>query len=237
MSRKSTSLRTPTRRRTALLALATATVAGAVAAVALANVVVYRNDFSTRAEVRELTKSGGKKCKRKQVGKRKNSALKVTVTRGPATCSFRPPVAGDRAAPDHDVRAFAKITKASAKAVRRSAFLSLEVRLGGGGGYELRVVPKSKRFHLTRRPNGDGFPVRGRSDAVNRIGKRNKLRLVAFGARVRAYVNGRRVAAVSDPNPDQVSGTRLRFGIGHERRTGKNLIARFARVSIAVPDP
>lgn len=222
----------------ALTALAVAGVVGALAAAAIADVTVYKSNFSTRAEVDELKKAGGKKCKRKFVNKKKGSSMRAVVKEGPSTCSFRPPVQGDGALPDHAFRVDAKLGKATAKSVRKAAFLGVSARAGGGGvGYELRVFPKGRRFELSRGPSGAGFPLSGRTKKIKGINKRNSLRLFVNGSQVRAVVNGDELAQVSDPDPGQVSGTKLRFSVGHDRSTKKDVVAVFKKVKVAVPNP
>jgi hypothetical protein len=228
--------RTPT--RTALLAAATALVVALVAATALANVAVYENDFSSRSEVKEVKKSGGKKCARKFVQKGKRKTMRATVKEGPATCSFRPPVQSDGELGDLELRLDGKVAKSTPNATRKGAFLGVSVRVGGNGvGYELRVFPHTGKFKLTRGPNGGAFPVNGTSNAIAGVGKNNTLRIAAEGARVRATVNGTELADVTDNDPGAVSGRKLRFAVGGERSSGKPVIATIKKVRVAVPDP
>ena len=216
--------------RLALAALCTLLL-GAVAAQAA--VRVYGNDFSSRAEFREIEGSG-KACDRRW--RKKGEAMQAVLERSPASCSFRPPVQGDGELPNHDVSVDGKILNRTARSARGRAFLELTVRSGGGGvGYSLRVFPEKKRFVLARGPEGRDFPVRGESNAVKKVGQRNRLELAANGAAIRAFVNGREVAKLDDPNPGQVSGRKIRFALGSEERTKKEVYATFKRVSVSVP--
>lgn len=220
------------------LAAAFATAALAIASAgALAAVTVYENDFSSRAEYRDVVNSGGgKRCDRNY--REKSKAMVASLRRGPATCSFRPPVAGDRELPNHEARLDAKILKRTDKSVRGGAFIELSVRSGGGGtGYTLRVLPKRKRFVLQRGPAGSGFPVQGKSDAIKGINERNQLRLIATGAEIRALVNGEQVAKVSDSDPGQVGGRKMRFAVGNQKDKRGKVVATFKRVALAVPNP
>ena len=207
------------------------------AAGALAAVTVYDNGFGSRAAYSEVVKSGGGKgCERRF--REKSKSMLATVKKGPATCSFRPPVVGDRELPNHELRIDGKILKRTDKSVRAGAFLELTVRAGGGGtGYSLRVLPQKRRFILSRGPNGAGFPVRGKSDAINGINDRNQLRLAATGAEIRAFVNGEEVGAVPDADPGQVPGRKLRFAVGNQKDKAGKVAATFKRVALAVPDP
>lgn len=221
---------------TLVAALVTAALAIASAA-ALAAVTVYENDFSSRAEYRAVVNSGGGKgCDRNY--REKSEAMIASLRRGPATCSFRAPVAGDRELPNHEVRLDSKILKRTDRSVRGGAFVELSVRSGGGGtGYALRVLPKRQRFVLRRGPAGSGFPVQGKSDAINPINERNQLRLIATGAEIRALVNGEQVAKLSDPDPGEVDGRKMRFAIGNQKDKRGKVVGTFRQVALAVPNP
>jgi hypothetical protein len=226
-----------TRTRTAFLAAALA-VGTVVAATAFGAVTVYDNDFSSRAEVNEVKKSGGKECGRKFVHKGKRKNMRVTVKSGPKTCSFRPPVQGDGELPNFELRLDAKIAKSTKKSARRGAFLGVSVRVGGNGvGYELRVFPHTDKFKLTRGPNSNAFPVNGTEGAIAPVGKKNTLRLSVQGARVRARVNGAELADITDNDPGAVSGRKLRFAVGNERSSGKDVVGVVKNVRVTVPDP
>jgi hypothetical protein len=227
-----------TRTRKVIAALVALALAGAVATLAFADVVVYKNSFSSKAAVKEVKKAGGKKCKRKFVSKgKKRKFMRATLTKSPGACTMTLPVQGDSVLPDYTLQVAGKVAKRTAKSLQRSAYLAASVRVGPDGGYELRVFPKKGRFELARTPNGEGFPVKGESNAVARIGKKNKLTLTASGATLRAVVNGDVVARVTDSDPGGVTGTRLRFAAGNARRSGKNTVANFQKLRVSVPDP
>jgi hypothetical protein len=227
-----------TRTRTGLITAAIGALAAALAATALGAVAVYDNDFSSRSEVKEVKKSGGKACGRKFVKKGKRKTMRAIVKKGPATCSFRPPVQGDGELPDFELRLDAKIAKSTKESVRRRAFLGVSVRVGGSGvGYELHVFPHNDRFRLSRGPNSNAFPVTGTEGAIAGVGKKNTLRLSVEGARVRATVNGAEVADVTDTDPGAVSGRKLRFAVGGERNSGKDVVGVVKNVRVTVPDP
>lgn len=230
---------TPTgRTRTVLIGAAIAALTAALAATAFAAVTVYDNDFSSRAEVNEVKKSGGKKCGRKFVHKGKRKSMRATVKEGPTTCSFRPPVQGDGELPNFELRLDAKIAKSTKESARKGAFLGVSVRVGGGGvGYHLQVFPHTDKFKLTRGPNSNAFPVNGTEGAIAGIGKKNTLRLSVQGARVRATVNGTELADITDNDPGAVSGSKLRFAVGNERSSGKDVIGTVKNVRVTVPDP
>lgn len=224
-------------RKGLVLALAGAIAVTAALGTAFGAVTVYDNNFSSRAEYKEMIKSGGgKRCERKF--RRKSKAMLASVKRSPTTCSFRAPVQGDNELPNHDVKLTGKVLKKTPRSLRGGAFLELTVRAGGGGiGYSLRVFPQKKRFELLRGPGGNGFPVKGKSNAIKKVNQQNQLRLIATGSDIRASVNGEEVARVDDANPGQVSGSKVRFAVGSKKDKQGNVAATFRKLAVAVPDP
>ena len=219
-----------------VLVLAAAALLTAALGSAIAAITVYENSFSSRAQFKEIIKSGGgKRCDRSY--RKKGKSMRAAVKRSPTTCSFRPPVQGDNELPNHDVTIDGKILKKTPKGLRGGAFVELTLRAGGGGvGYTLRVFPHKKRFELLRGPAGADFPVRGKSNAIKKVNKRNRLRLVAAAAEVSAFVNGKEVARVNDADPGQVSGRKIRFGLGSRKEKQGSVAATFKNVAISVPD-
>jgi hypothetical protein len=217
------------------VAVAAAILLTAALGTAIAAVTVYDNGFSNRTEFKEIIKSGGgKRCDRSF--RKKGKSMRAAVKRSPTTCSFRPPVQGDAELPNHDVRVDGKILKKTEKGLRGGAFVEVTVRAGGGGvGYTLRIFPHKKRFELRRGPSGGEFPVRGKSNAIKRVNKRNQLRMIASGAGIRALVNGKEVAKVEDSNPGQVSGSKVRFAVGSLKERRGSVVATFKKVAVAVP--
>jgi len=207
------------------------------AAVAVAGITVYKNDFSTRHEVRELRHSEGKHCDR--VWKRRAKNVRIHVNRGPNVCGYAPPVEGDTAGPDHDFQAKEKLLKATPKGIRDGAYLAIAVRSGKNAGYELRVFPTKHKFQLRRSPQGggSGFPASGKSRAVKGVNKPNVLRLKAVHNKVIARVNGKKVAGVVDTNPAEVDGRRLELAIGHRRHRRKPVVASVDDLKVQVPKP
>jgi hypothetical protein len=209
----------------------------AIAGVAVAT-TVYSNSFGSEAQFNEIVRSGGgKHCDHNY--RAKSKTMHVSVHGGPATCSFRPPVQGDSELPDHIARVQGKILKKTPNSARAGAFIEVDVRAGGGGvAYSLIVFPEKRKFELLRGPKGGGdFPVRGKSKAIKGVNKPNVIQLSAVGAKLVATVNGKQVAAATDDDPGQVTGRKVRFGIGSAKNTSKDVIAVVKRVSVAVPTP
>lgn len=208
-----------------------------VAAVALATVTVYKESFGGSDSVRELKRAAGSK---KQCAKRHTNSkqLRVAARRGGLLCAYAPPVLGDSAVPDHEIQLEGRVLrKQTPKSMRASTYIAARLRVAGNSHYELQVFPKRKRFRLLRTPAGAGFPVAGRSDAIKPLGRMNKLKLRAFGARVVAWVNGTRLALVEDAAPGQVAGRKLAFGVGSNKKAKPGPIAVFDDLRVRVPSP
>jgi hypothetical protein len=225
------------RTRSAVALLAAALALGLAAAVSVAGVTVYKNNFSSSAEGKELRHARGKHCVKRWRDKAKS--VRAQRNRGSGICSYRPPVEGDSPGPDHDFRAKEKLLKATPKGLRGSAYLEIAIRSGKGSGYELRIFPKRHRFELLRFPsgNGGGFPAEGRSGAIKGVNKPNRMRLKAVGNRVTARVNGTRLARVTDQNAAQVDARKLEVGVGSTRRSKKHVVATFDNLKLLVPNP
>jgi hypothetical protein len=222
------------------LKIISALTAGALAlggATALASVTVYNNDMSTQSEFNEILRSGGgKRCDKKY--REKSKVMLVSVKKSPTTCSFRPPVQGDRELPNQSFGIEAKLLKKTPKSMRAKAFFEVTIRAGGSNtGYTLRVFPQKHRYELSRRPAGGGFPAKGKSNAIKGVNERNRIELFATGAEIRAMVNGEEIAKLNDSNPGQVPGKKLRFAIGSQSDKAKAVAGVVKRVLVTVPDP
>jgi hypothetical protein len=200
----------------------------ALVAGAQAVIYVYSNGFSARDDVREITrKGGGAKCDKSF--HRKAGSMGVSAE-GKRLCEYSPPVAGDGNQPNHVFMAKGRVLKRTPKALRDDAYLAIKVRAGHGRGYELQVRPKAGRFKLVRSPSGGGVEESGKSNAINKIGKLNTLRLEVKNARVKAFVNGQQVAGALDSNPEQIDGRKLTFGIGSRKNGHRPVVGSFDRI-------
>jgi ribosomal protein S8E len=221
----------------AVALLAAVLAVGLGTAAALAGVTVYKNNFSGKAEAKELEHAEGKHCDKRW--RKKAKSLRVAVMRGPEVCGYRPPVEGDSDRPDHDFQAKAKLLRRTPKSTRRGAYLAIAVRVGKNAGYELRAFPKKHKFALRRSPSGGGggFPADGTSSAIKGVNKRNVLRLRAVGDKVTARVNGTKVAEVTDSNPGKVDGRKLEVAVGHKKNSRKPVLATLDDLKLQVPNP
>jgi hypothetical protein len=205
------------------------------AALAFGIIIVYSNNFSSAGSKHQLSLIEGKHCEKAVAG----GSLRVKVRQGPERCGYALPVEGEARQPDQDLQATMKVLRKTAKHSRRHAYVALDVRAGAGSHYELRVFPKGKTFVLKRTPPGPGFPVTGKDHAINPIDELNTLRLQAFGHVVRAWVNGSKLAAVSDSKPKDVGGRRAELVVANakHRSTPKDVFARVTGVRLSVPKP
>ena len=223
------------RRRIALsFGAALSLVAGAFAAVALASVIVYENNLSTKADGKQLRHFEGsaKDCARHVRG----GSLLVQVT-AKETCGYRLPLEGDAPQPNHALHARVKLARDTPKALRRSGFLGVAVRYGGGTGYALRILPQRHQFKLRRLPKGEGFPVSDRSSRIKPTNKWNDLRLQAFGTKIVAVINGKQVASIDDSTAAQVRGRKTEVFVGSNRANSVGVLGRIDDVRLTVPKP
>jgi hypothetical protein len=230
-------MRRATRRARLLVPALVALVAGVAAAVAIAGVTVYSNDFSSSKEAKELRHSEGKHCKKDW--RKKAKALRVTAERGRTVCGYRPPVEGDSAAPNHRIRAKTTLLKDTPKSVRDRVYVGAAVRTGKDKGYELQVFPTQHKFRLARRAGKDNVNIlaKGPSKAIKGINKPNVLNLSVRGSQISAGVNGKRVAKVADRNSGQVDGRRLEIMLGYTKKRTKAASATFDNLEVQVPKP
>ena len=225
----------PTRRPRSLLTalLAAGALSLALAASAAAVVWVYSNGFNSRSAVQDTRKlPGGPECDRSFRSRSDSMGLRVT---GQGLCRYSPLVVGEQNRPDHVVLVRGRVTSDTPKSLRRGAYLALQVRAGGGGFYELQVRPRVRRFRLLRQPGSDVVAAAGRSGAIKPVNKKNTLILMVDGARVKAKVNGRRLASIVDPNPDDLSGRRVAFGLGSRRDSNRAVVGRFDLLRVGLP--
>jgi hypothetical protein len=228
----------PHRRTRSAVALLAATLAlGLAAAVALGAVTVYKNNFSSKAEGKELSHTRGKHCNKRW--REKAKSVRARRNRGSGICGYRPPIEGDTERPDHDFRAKQVLLKTTPKSLRRSAYVAIAVRSSKSSGYVLRIFPKRHRFELGRSPSGggSGFPAEGRNQAIKGVGKPNIVRLKVVGNRVTASVNGTQLASEVDSNAGEVAGRKLEVGVGSKRRSNKRVYATFDNLKLLVPNP
>ena len=161
---------------------------------------------------------------------RRSSASSSPVVAGCASSSR--PCRATRTSP---IRKFIK--DQTPKSQRKGAYLSVGVRVGARHRYQLTVKPKNKNYFLTREPDGPAFPVKGHLNTIKPLDQLNTLRLRAFGTRVDAYVNGKKIASKRESSPGDVAGRRIIFGLGNSRPSKKPIAGLMDNLRVQVPVP
>lgn len=207
----------------------------ALTAGAAAVVYVYGNGFASRGAFNEIDRTGGgKKCDKRYRDKSKSMGVSVE---GKRLCEFSPPVVGDGPQPDHIIYAKGKVLpKKTPKSLREAAYLAVKVRVGRGDSYELQIRPKGRRYKVLRSPQAGAVSEQGRSDAIKPLKSSNALRLEVKGARVTAFVNGDELVSVVDPNPEEVGGRKVAFGIGSRKNSSRAVVGIFERVRVGIAE-
>ena len=205
-----------------------------LAGLAFASVRIYDNNFTGRSDARAL-ELNGKGCAAEVRGNKKQ--LGVSTEEGRSRCRLRLPVQGDAARPDHIIQADGKLLPRTDEQMRKRVYLGLTVREGGGGFYELRVYPERREYRLVRKPEGEGFPVEARDNAIGKTGEANRFTLRALGGEISANVNRLAVGPVADPTANDLSGTKLSLVLGQEGRSNQGARAWFSNLSVKVPNP
>ena len=200
-----------------VLVLAAAALLTAALGSAIAAITVYENSFSSRAEFKEIIKSGG--GKRATSYREKGKAMRAARQAQPDHLLLPAPGPGrHRAAqPRCDDR-------------RQDAQEDAEGRCAAAPSSRSRCAPEAAgsatRCASSRQASASsccaGRPAatsrsRGKNNAIKRVNKRNRLRLVAAARRSRPASTARRSRGSTTPNPGQVSGRKVRFAVGSRK--------------------
>jgi hypothetical protein len=222
---------------TFLAALAVAALACAVAGGAM--IGVYRNSMESLAQRSQLVKLSGRNCARAGA----NGAMRVTLGKKTAACSFRTPVLGR----DLEIAATERLLSGTPENLQRKAFLGLELRAGDGFKYQLLVFPRQKKAQLVS-VFGEGskyLAIAKNEKAVMGINEANKLRLRAVNvtsgpekgqARLFAYVGNTLVGEAKDDAAGDLSGRNSTVVVG-TIKNGKGVVASVDDVVVRVPSP
>jgi hypothetical protein len=214
----------------------------ALASTALgASVGIYRNGMQSEAQRGQVLKLLGERCNRGG----SSDALKVVVGKKTRECAYRTPVIGR----DLEVLTTARLLSGTPKALRKGAYLAVNLRAGRAGAhYQLAVFPLQRKAQL-RKTGSDGkakfLHVEHGVRSVKGVNRANELRLQAFNitkgrnkgsCRIIAFVGKRRVADVIDDAAGELEGRASGFGVG-AGRSAKGLTASFDDVVVRVPNP
>ena len=220
-----------------LTALAVGALACAVAAAAM--IPIYRNSMETLAQRSQLVKLSGANCARAGA----NGAMRVTLGKKTAACSFRTPVLGR----DLEIAATERLLSGTPENLQRKAFLGLELRAGDGAKYQLLVFPLQKKAQLVKVTSEGAkyLAIAKNEKAVMGINEANALRLrainVASGpekgqAQLLAYVGNTLVGEATDAGAGELTG-RNSAVIAGTLKNGNGVVASVDDVVVRVPSP
>lgn len=220
-----------------LAALAVGALACAVAGAAM--IGIYRNSMETLAQRSQLVKLSGANCARAGA----NGAMRITLGKKTAACSFRTPVLGR----DLEIAATERLLSGTPENLQRKAFLGLELRAGDGAKYQLLVFPLQKKAQLVK-VTGEGakyLAIAKNEKAVMGVNEANVLRLravnVASGpekgqAQLFAYVGKTLVGEATDPGAGELTGRNSTVIVG-TIKNGNGIVASIDDVVVRVPSP
>ncbi len=226
--------------RFAAASLAALTVAALACAVAGGAMIgVYRNSMESLAQRSQLVKLSGRNCARAGA----NGAMRVTLGKKTAACSFRTPVLGR----DLEIAATERLLSGTPENLQRKAFLGLELRAGDGFKYQLLVFPRQKKAQLVK-VSGEGakyLAIARNEKAVKGINEANELRLRAVNvtsgpdkgqARLFAYVGKTLVGEAVDDGAGDLTGRNSTVVVG-TIKNGNGIVASVDDVVVRVPSP
>jgi hypothetical protein len=211
-----------------------------VCAVAGAAMVgIYRNSMETLAQRSELVKLAGASCERAGA----NGAMRITLGKKTAACSFRTPVLGR----DLEIAATERLLSGTPENLQRKAFLGLELRAGGGFKYQLLVFPRQKKAQLVKvtAAGAKYLAIAKNEKAVMGINEANNLRLRAVNvssgpekgqARLFAYIGNTLVGEAVDDGAGDLTGRASSVIVG-TIKNGNGVVASVDDVVIRVPSP
>lgn len=201
------------------------------ASIASGAVTIYANDVNGQQAFESLKQFDGKECSKSW---RKKQSLGFTVDGGRSACSWKLPVEGDSAQPDHTLQAVAKVANGTDKKAKEDTFLGLRIRANRKQGYEMRVFPKSRQWEFRR--NGKMIEE-GTDRAIGAIGKKNLMRLASGGNTIVARVNNAVLVNFKETSPGQVDGRKALLTSGIAGRTKKDALGLFDQIKLILPNP
>lgn len=230
------------RPRIASILLAAALASLALSASAGAALIgLYRNDMESDAQRGQIGKLSGERCGR---GGSKH-AFRITIGKATSECAYRTPVVGR----DLEISATERLFSATPKAVKRKAFLAVNLRTGeAGAGYQLAVFPLQRKAQLRKIFSGgriEYLHIEKGVQSIEGTDGANELLLRAFNVtagpdkgkcRIVAFVGGTQVADVLDPAAGELEGRGAGFSIGAQGGA-QGAMGSVDDVVIRVPNP
>lgn len=215
-------------------------VAALAAAVAGAAMIgIYRNGMETTAQRSQLVKLAGANCARGG----SDGALRVAIGKATGACSFRTPVLGR----DLEISATERLLSGTPEALRKKAYLGLELRAGGGFKYQLLAFPLQRKVQLVKigEEGSEYLTITRNVKELMGVNKANALRFRAVNvtsgpekgqANLFGYVGGALVAEAKDEGSGALSGRASAIAIGTPKNAN-GVIGSVDDVVIRVPSP
>jgi len=213
----------------------------ATAVAVAAPVGVYRNAMGTESQRGEMRTLSGRSCNRGG----SEDALRVTLGKRTEECSLRTPVIGR----DLEMGATARLLSGTPKALRKKAFLAVDVRAGEQGAhYQLAVYPLQRKAQLRKTlTNGhtEYLEITKGVKAIKGVNEPTEMRVRAFNmtsgpekgaCHILAFVGQTKVADVVDDAAGELQGRSAAFSIGASK-AAKGLVGSFDDVVVRVPNP
>ena len=123
--------------------------------------------------------------------------------------------------------------------MRKQAYLGVRVRVGNDTFYEFRINPKEKKYKLNRdalrRRLGPSHLRRLEPDQPAR--REEQAPPPDHRRDVTAFVNGNSIETYDDPNPGQVTGRKVAFGVGSTKEANNGPVGVFKSIKVGVPTP
>lgn len=220
-----------------LTALAAGLLVCSVAGAAM--IGIYRNSMESLAQRSQLVKLAGANCARAGAG----GAMRITLGKKTAACSFRTPVLGR----DLEIAATERLLSGTPENLQRKAFLGLELRAGAGAKYQLLVFPRQRKAQLVKVTEGGSkyLAIAKNEQAIKGINEANVLRLRAVNvssgpekgqAKLFAYVGKTLVGEATDDGAGELTGRNSAVIVG-TIKNGNGVVASVDAVVIRVPSP
>lgn len=226
--------------RTAIFALLLAGALAFASSAGASLIGIYRNTMESKSQLAQVVRLSGKRCDRSGSG----GAFQIVVGKETKECSYRTPVLGR----DLEIAATERLLSATPKSVQRSAYLSVDLRAGGGARYQFVVFPLQRKAQI-RKVLVDGtveyLAIAKNLAEVGGADKANQLRLRAFNVtsgegrgncQLLAFLGGKLVAEFSDEGAGDLTGTASGFSVG-STKNAKGAHASVDDVVVRVPSP
>lgn len=206
----------------------------AATAASAAMVAIYRNGLESTAQRGELINVFGRSCKRGGG----EDAIRIALGKKTDSCAYRTPVIGR----DLEIAATERILSGTPKALQNKAYVSVQLRVGGGSKYELRAFPVQKKAQLLKVSEA-GTKYLAIKKNVKEIGAINEPTVVRLkvektageaSAAIAAYIGPTAVGEVSDEAAGEVTGEVSAVAVG-ATKIAEGLVGSIDDLVVRVP--